>query len=191
MIALQSLVALSCLLGMMFLYNDYRVDLLRQELFAVRDRLFDEARAGRISFASPGYQAARHMCNGLIRFGHQISLLEFLLFRYLAPRPSAAAVAGSFREFIGGLEPNERAIVEEYMAQANRCVVAHVIRSPFVLVTVLPPIACFVMAKAGFDVLAFGIKRLAEPLQSLDALAVNEGRRAVNSTFGSGSFAAR
>jgi len=46
-------------------------DLLRQNLFEVRDSLFDDARAGKIAFDSPAYRNTRLMLNGMIRFGHR------------------------------------------------------------------------------------------------------------------------
>ncbi|MGZ5887742.1 MAG: hypothetical protein ACXWKI_12445, partial [Ramlibacter sp.] len=78
MIALQALFSLFALAVLvLYLYNGYRVDVLRQELFEIRDSLFDEAAAGRIDFESHAYRATRLVLNGLLRFAHQLSLARF------------------------------------------------------------------------------------------------------------------
>src|SRR5437016_2293052 len=62
-----------------WLYRDYRVDLFRQRMFALRAELFDMAAAGRIAFDDPAYGKLRGMLNGYIRFAHRVSL-PLLLF---------------------------------------------------------------------------------------------------------------
>jgi len=56
-----------------------RLDELRQQLFAVRDEMFDYAAAGNISFDDPAYVLLRTQMNGFIRFGHQITLFRLLM----------------------------------------------------------------------------------------------------------------
>ncbi len=56
-----------------WLYRDYRIDLFRQRLFALRDELFDLARSGAISFDDRAYGLLRSTLNGFIRFGHRLT----------------------------------------------------------------------------------------------------------------------
>jgi hypothetical protein len=56
-----------------------RLDELRQQLFAVRDEMFDYAAAGNISFNDPAYVLLRTQMNGFIRFGHQITLFRLVM----------------------------------------------------------------------------------------------------------------
>lgn len=55
-----------------WLYRDYRVDLVRQRLFALRDDLFELAREGVLTFDHPAYGLLRTTLNGFIRFGHRL-----------------------------------------------------------------------------------------------------------------------
>ncbi len=56
-----------------------RVDSFRQNMFSIRDRMFDFAAAGNIGFDDPAYLLLRQQMNGLIRFGHQLSVFRILL----------------------------------------------------------------------------------------------------------------
>jgi hypothetical protein len=190
MIAIESLVSLGILLGLMNLYNAYRVDRLRDDLFAVRDRLFDEARAGRISFDSPAYRSVRAMCNGLIRFGHTTSLSEFIAFKVLIPRTVAEEGHRAFAKIQDEWPAADRALVQKYIREANICVLRHLARSPFVKITVLPPLAFVLMTRMGVDIVALALRRLSKPLESLDSYAMREGKRTQTQTDqGSSAFA--
>lgn len=79
-------------LGFLFfwLYRDYRVDLYRQRLFALRDELWDFAAAGDIEFDHPAHRVIRARLNGLIRFAHVLSLtwlVAAMAFRAMRPLP--------------------------------------------------------------------------------------------------------
>ena len=63
-----------------WIYRDYRVDLFRQRLFELRDRVFDFARSGQLSFDHPAYGILRSTINGFIRFGHRFGVLQIVLF---------------------------------------------------------------------------------------------------------------
>ncbi len=56
-----------------------RLDCFRQNMFSVRDELFDYAAAGNISFDDPAYTLLRHQMNGMIRYGHQLTLFRVLV----------------------------------------------------------------------------------------------------------------
>lgn len=176
MIALQSLISLFLLLLLGLLYNRYRVDKLRQELFAVRDELFDRARSGEIAFDSRSYTTARLIINGMIRFAHKISISELLLFRFLMPKGSAEYMQNRVQQLFGVMSAEERALADEYVGRANLLVIRHIGSSPFFLLTVLPPVILVVAAKAGYDVASLLKARFERQLRSLDTAAYNEGR---------------
>lgn len=56
-----------------------RLDAFRQEMFIVRDELFDYAASGKIEFDSPAYRLLRQMMNGYIRYGHQLTFFQITL----------------------------------------------------------------------------------------------------------------
>ena len=61
------------------LWPSVRLDTFRQEMFAVRDELFDYAAAGKISFNDPAYRLLRQSMNGFIRYGHQLTFFRLCL----------------------------------------------------------------------------------------------------------------
>jgi hypothetical protein len=56
-----------------------RLDCFRQNMFTVRDELFDYAASGNISFDDPAYVLLRRQMNGMIRYGHQLTVFRVLV----------------------------------------------------------------------------------------------------------------
>src|ERR1700722_16498486 len=72
-----------------FCYRPSFLDAYRQDLFAIRDRLFDAASRIPGAFADPGYQAQRRLINGYIRFAHAtgpVAILTVWLIQVLCGR---------------------------------------------------------------------------------------------------------
>src|SRR5688572_19860233 len=61
-----------------WLYRDYRIDLFRDRMFALRQDLFDLAAQGVIPFDHPAYGALRRTMNGFIRLADQVNLTATL-----------------------------------------------------------------------------------------------------------------
>lgn len=59
-------------------YRDYRRDLFRARLFAIRAELFDGAVDGRIDFNHPAYGLLRSTLNGFLGFGHRFGTLRLI-----------------------------------------------------------------------------------------------------------------
>lgn len=57
----------------------YRLDSFRQSMFAVRDEVFDFAAKGNIAFDDPAYVLLRRQMNGLIRYGHHLTVFRMLM----------------------------------------------------------------------------------------------------------------
>lgn len=70
------------LLGLVYLFfwrfSKLWIDEFRQNIFEIRDELFDFAADGGISFDHPAYYTLRSMLNGYVRFSHRISALYFV-----------------------------------------------------------------------------------------------------------------
>lgn len=58
---------------------DWRLDSFRQDMFVVRDELFDYAADGNIAFDHPAYRLLRTQMNGFIRYGHHLTVFRGLL----------------------------------------------------------------------------------------------------------------
>jgi hypothetical protein len=56
-----------------------RLDLFRQNMFSVRDELFDYAAAGNIPFSHPAYRLLRRSANGFIRYAHRLTFFRILM----------------------------------------------------------------------------------------------------------------
>lgn len=57
----------------------YLLDRFREELFILRDDLFDYAAAGNIDFDDPNYGAVREWLNGSIRLAHRFGPIDTLV----------------------------------------------------------------------------------------------------------------
>lgn len=62
----------------------------RQEMFAIRDEMFDYAESRSISFDDPAYRLLRQLMNGFIRYAHRITFFRLVMsgFHKQALRPS-------------------------------------------------------------------------------------------------------
>ncbi len=58
---------------------EWRLDSFRQNMFIVRDELFDYAADGNISFEHPAYILLRRQMNGFIRYGHHLTVFRSLM----------------------------------------------------------------------------------------------------------------
>lgn len=72
------LLLIALVIGLFYLRADYEVDAFRQEMFKLRDEIFDYAASGHISFDHPAYVQLRDLANGLIRFAHRLTLWRIL-----------------------------------------------------------------------------------------------------------------
>ncbi len=70
-------------IGYGYMYKRTRADRLREDLFTIRDELFDYMWQHRLSYDLPAYQQMRDFLNGGIRFSEQLSLIPVLLLAYL------------------------------------------------------------------------------------------------------------
>lgn len=183
MIALQSLISLSLLLVLLYLYGQYRVDKFREEIFSLREELFLKARAGDLSFESHGYLYARAVLNGLVRYAHELSIVDFVVFGLVVPKELVEARREKARALASAMSEADRRICGEFLAAAHRRVVLHMASAPIVLVTIVLPITFFVLSKVGVDWAGFAIKRLKKPMRSLDELAVAVPSEPCSATF--------
>ncbi len=87
-IALRGILLLAILWFFHGQYRQYRLDQFRQSLFSIRDRLFEDAKAGLFvrhgddpahPFDAPAYTTIRTTLNGMIRFAHTLSVTRILI----------------------------------------------------------------------------------------------------------------
>lgn len=175
LVSLISLLFLSILF--FWLYRDYRVDKFRQEMFKLRDNLFDEAERNGIQFDSAAYGMIRSTINGFIRFAHRINLPQAMLFILIFNKENGnlgKLFSERLEENKKELNDTQKELIETYYLKMNFLMVEHlVLSSPFLLLTVLIPLAFALSAKKHFTGLVTTFKK---PLDKLDTAAFTTGQ---------------
>lgn len=162
-------------------YHSYRVDLLRQRLFTLRDDLFQNATDGKFSFEDPAYTTTRSTLNGMIRFSNQISLIHYITFNFFDEKQSkefGAAYIKSLEENISKLSEEGAEIIEASHRQMNLEVCKHIVHTSILLVTIffITKSLSRVLNKANYITCLF--KRNEEKFYPLDAEAHDIGSSA-------------
>ena len=175
MIALQSLISLAALLFLLLvLFNSYREDRFRQQLFELRDQLFDDAVAGRISFDSKAYRATRFILNGMLRFAHRVSLSRFVVAMPLIRQDRLRHAGNLLDSAFDSSSVADRELCQGYIGKANVLFARHLMSSPFSFVALVPCLS-FVLARGGFSLATEVVKRLHVRFAALDRVAYAEG----------------
>ncbi len=117
-------------------YYKYRLDLYRQNLFEIRDALFDEAAKFGL-FNNKAYTMTRITINGMLRFAHEVSFLRLFL-AYFSDRWFVKGdLAGLYlRDYVEALEklPDEqRKVVLRARVQSHMALASHVLHTSIVL----------------------------------------------------------
>ena len=140
-----------------WLYRDYRVDLFRERLFALRDRLFEVAASGKIAFDDPAYGSLRSMLNGYIRFAHRVSF-PLLIF---ASRRTQVLTRGTeqvnaLRAAVRAQPPETREALDGILNQMHWYVLDQVILTSLLMWLVIVPVVVYaLMHTLGEKVLRF------------------------------------
>ena len=175
--AITTIFTLAALCWLLFwLYPDYRTDLFRQRMFALRHSLFDEALAGRIDFKNPAYGELRRIMNGFILKAERMSLLQVVLFLILTRRLPRTDDPNSFEKrwerVTRGLKPQERTLLDDYLKRVHILVVKHALwSSPLLflsMATVIPLVVCWFVGRFWMNNL---LHLLAKQLSRMDAAA--------------------
>ena len=112
------------------LFPQQRCDLFRQEMFGLRDDLFDYAKAGKISFNHPAYRLLRQSLNGNIRYAHRLTFFRIcvttLLWNILSQKPDLRWAHG-WEIALKCLPDDVRADMQSFHSVALNLVVKRVI----------------------------------------------------------------
>ena len=123
------------------LWRAYCEDKLRQDAFALRDKLFDYAHGGAVGFDHPAYTVLRTRMNGLIRFAHRATWTPAFLAFIFARKAMAESVAASsqrWEEALSQVQQTEaRLKLREFHDQMQLLIAKHLIRSSLILTPLL------------------------------------------------------
>jgi hypothetical protein len=145
--ALHLLLSLTALWFLVFvLAREYRLDVLRDRLFAIRERLFDYAADGNISFDHPAYTKLRMRINSLIRFGYRLTFTRFamgILFVHCTKEPYDQELLFEWENAVKELPPECQAELNGILSETLVLVVRHLVTgSPIMLATLVIFVVC-------------------------------------------------
>jgi len=139
--ALHLLLGLTALWLLVFKFSsDYRVDALRDRLFALREKLFDYAAQGNVSFDDPAYARLRMLINGLIRFAHRLTFTRFvmgLLFRAWRDQPCDKKTIAEWHDALAALPPDANRELKQIHSSAMVLVVRHLVTGSPIMLSLL------------------------------------------------------
>jgi hypothetical protein len=136
---------LSLALGVLLVFAvwpEQRVDVFRQDMFTLRDELFDFAADGNVSFEEPAYLLLRELMNGFIRYAHNLTpyrtLMSFLRWKCFSGEPTSAS-AENLNKAIGEVADTVvREKLQNFHSRAAALVMSQLVLSPVFLVLSVP-----------------------------------------------------
>lgn len=142
------------ILGLLYLifwrYKTYRIDVFRQDIFELRDKLFDYAQSGNIDYNHPSYGTLRSLMNGFIRFGHQISFCQLITISIIMKNKFSDTDSFSKRwnTATSDLDVQTKGYLDKLLLEVHSSIIKHLIlTSPFMLATIILPIILFFLSK--------------------------------------------
>src|SRR5437879_1714992 len=143
-IVVGSLLTLIFLALLLFVtWPDQRIDIFRQQMFALRDELWDFAADGNISFEEPAYVLLRQLMNGFIRYAHNLTpyrtLLAFLRWKYGTYKQTPAWTEHWNRAVTELANADVRTKLQQFHSRAGVLVLSQLVLSPgFLIMSAIP-----------------------------------------------------
>lgn len=157
------------------MYNRYRVDYLRTQLFAIRDELFDSAARGEVSFDSKAYQTSRTILNGMIRFAHKASVLRMFMLIWFGSNVARDFFQGEVKAAFDASPKVDRDACANAIMSANVLFARHYVTSPLGFVIVLP-FAIKLLIGRSSSILSDLVTNKRVVFETIDREAYREGR---------------
>jgi len=179
-VVIQSAILLGAIWAVLFWpWSSVRLDCFRQQVFTVRDELFDYAASGKISFDHPAYRLLRQSMNGFIRYGHKVSFWQstvtWIAWR-AASKPNRYQWESQWQEALKSLDDKTRADLLRLYTSATRLVTKRIVYGSPVLLIALCASAIAVVLSVGLrsasDVMSAALSRTAE--HAVDQRILNE-----------------
>lgn len=132
-----------------FPYRQQQVDICRSRIFEARNELFLGAANGTLSFDDKAYVMVRTTLNGMIRFAHELNILQafttYLVFRYGYKREAVNQYEQELANATKNLSPDAENAVMEALAKAHFAVLLLIFRTSILLV-IFKPLIWFLQA---------------------------------------------
>lgn len=138
----------------------YRLDCFRQKMFAARDELFDYATNGKIAFDDPAYVLLRLQMNGMIRYGHQLTLFRAMVTsvgRKVSGNQQTLSWHESWEKALANLNSDDvRARMASFHDRSTSIAAKHLISGSIVLWFALIVVTLYLLARGA----ALGVREL-------------------------------
>ena len=158
-----------------FRWRIYRIDSLRQKLFALRSELFDYAANGHVQFDRKAYTLLRLKINGMIRFAHRVSfarLFMSLVFFHSSRTDFLPKILKEWQEAVNQVPSEVREKLLEMDQKMSVILVQHMVTGSPVLVLILGAFVALALVSAVAMHLWEGVSRHMPGLELLEAQAM-------------------
>jgi len=165
-------------------YRNYHVDKTRQNLFRIRDELFDSTANGLLDFNSRAYTITRTTLNGMIRFTHELTLTHVISSLILHAYFNQGAIV---RAYVKELETSQQElsdraknILRETRLRMHLAILDHLVHTSLVLFIFVIPMVMALRFMFGFKKLLAKLRTIRTAFwasMALDAEARAVGKR--------------
>lgn len=157
--------------------QQYRIDLLRYRLFLIRDELYDSAARGEIGFDDPAYGMTRKTLNGMLRFAHELGLLQILALLWAdRQRQDSQDYQHHYAKALAQLTDHQRALVINARYKMHVAILLHVLTTSPLLLPMHAIVKLHIMgSRAKAACLARLVNDNSRSVATLDAAAAREG----------------
>lgn len=141
--ALTTLVSLGGIIVVLFwFWRAYRVDRYRYDLFMLRDKLFDVALNGTLSFSDPAYRDMRQRLNGTILMADRVHWLVVFMYPLSMSKEARKVRTTVSPSEYPNLSEDARTALRSIQAENHVLMLLHLLySSPFFLITLLPSLS--------------------------------------------------
>ena len=126
LLQLALIVIVALLFMQIHFHKKYFVDKLRQDLFRIRDELFQYAARGGIAFDHPAYTMARTYLNGSIRYAERLSLIKFSVSGFVLGRHKSIFIA-DIENRLKGISPDQRSRIDSALNEATALTIFYIV----------------------------------------------------------------
>ena len=179
-IAVQTLLSLVVLVFVLFSWwPEQRIDIFRQQMFALRDELFDFALEGEIEFDNPAYTQLRELMNGFIRYAHNLTpyrtFVSYLRWSCTSTQPVRVWAVAWEQALNKIADKDKRDKLEEFHSKASMLVFSQLVLSPGLLITLMPLLVIVVILHTQWTTLRkiYNVVKGSVPMALLEEEAAN------------------
>lgn len=146
------------------------IESFRNNVFGIRNELFDRALSGEIAFDHPAYVMMRSLLNGHLRFAHNLSFMEIgVFYRVYGNDPAANEARERFISALASCTKEQREFMSEYMDRLGMLIVGRLVAGSWMMVLLVAPVIVAMLAQRPL------LRLLRKPLDSLNSAALEEG----------------